>query len=460
MDMKKIFALALAALAALVSCQKESYSPEPQPQAQPKIVFELTANYSGDAPATKAVKTGWEAGDVIFVFFEGVEAPKHLQMRYDGAAWTTVEMNGDTEGAIGLSNGKEGLMRALYLPFGSDSKISTDNSNSRYFFDNDNPFARKSYWLTGTLHYVVNNYKVSGAFNMTIPEGFVQFYVEDPDAATKLAGKDEYTLSCPAVTPCGINAISATGLEILRYYVTGDPGYAGHEMSANVYKGGFLFSGCLVGEEDYQNTYGKRYYLRRTFWEYNGTMTPVETKDLYVTPLNPLGSHDAVLLPSYDSPRWMPVDGSNSAVELSGASGSLGAWKIKNYGDYVPASDSEYLTTFNFQTANALGEKVPSRDEWEALIDGLTWAPIVVDRGIKGMLGVDKDGKYIFLQNGHYWTSTLFDETSAFCVQVESGDPVDKLAIIFADPTAPLAVRAMAGPTDPILNTFNPEITY
>ncbi len=96
MDMKKIFALALAALAALVSCQKESNSPEPQPQAQPKIVFELTANYSGDAPATKAIKTGWEAGDVIFVFFEGVEAPKHLQMRYDGTAWTTVEMNGDS----------------------------------------------------------------------------------------------------------------------------------------------------------------------------------------------------------------------------------------------------------------------------------------------------------------------------------------------------------------------------
>ena len=60
MDMKKIFALALAALAALVSCQKESNSPEPQPQAQPKIVFELTANYSGDAPATKAIKTGWD----------------------------------------------------------------------------------------------------------------------------------------------------------------------------------------------------------------------------------------------------------------------------------------------------------------------------------------------------------------------------------------------------------------
>ena len=196
MDMKKIFALALAALAtlaALVSCQKESISPEPQPQPQPKIVFELTASYSDESPATKAIKTGWEAGDVIFVFFEGVEAPKHLQMRYDGTAWTTVEMNGDTEGAIGLSNGKEGLMRALYLPFGSDSKISSGGSSEpRFFIDNDNPFARKSYWLTGTLHYMVSNYKVSGAFNMTIPEGFVQFYVEDPDAATKLAGSDEY----------------------------------------------------------------------------------------------------------------------------------------------------------------------------------------------------------------------------------------------------------------------------
>ncbi len=157
MDMKKIFALALAALAALVSCQKESNSPEPQPQPQSKIVFELTASYSDESPATKAIKT----------------------MRYDGTAWTTVEMNGDTEGAIGLANGNEGLMRALYLPFGSDSKISTDNSNSRFFIDNNNPFARESYWLTGTLHYVVINNKVSGAFNMTIPEGFVQFYVED-----------------------------------------------------------------------------------------------------------------------------------------------------------------------------------------------------------------------------------------------------------------------------------------
>ena len=110
-----------------------------------------------------------------------MEAPKHLQMRYDGTAWTTVEMNGDTEGAIGLSNGNEGLMRALYLPFGSDSKISSGGSSEpRFFIDNDNYYAKCSYWLTGTLHYVVTNNKVSGAFNMTIPEGFVQFYVKDP----------------------------------------------------------------------------------------------------------------------------------------------------------------------------------------------------------------------------------------------------------------------------------------
>ena len=87
MDMKKIFALALAALAALVSCQKESNSPEPQPQPQSKIVFELTASYSDESPATKAIKTGWEGGDVIFVFFEGVEAPKHLQTVPPGLPW-------------------------------------------------------------------------------------------------------------------------------------------------------------------------------------------------------------------------------------------------------------------------------------------------------------------------------------------------------------------------------------
>jgi hypothetical protein len=34
-------------------------------------------------------------------------------LRYDGSSWTAVQMNGDTEGDIGLSDGQQGLMRAF-----------------------------------------------------------------------------------------------------------------------------------------------------------------------------------------------------------------------------------------------------------------------------------------------------------------------------------------------------------
>lgn len=69
---------------------------------------------------------------------------------------------------------------------------------------------------------------------------------------------------------------------------------------------------------------------------------------------------------------------------------------------------------------------------------------------------MDKDGKYIFLQDGIYWTSTLHDETSAFSVLVESSHP-DGKPVIFDDPvTEPLAVSG----EEPLFNGFNEEFAW
>ncbi len=69
---------------------------------------------------------------------------------------------------------------------------------------------------------------------------------------------------------------------------------------------------------------------------------------------------------------------------------------------------------------------------------------------------MDKDGKYLFLQNGRYWTSTLLYETSAFSVLVESSHP-DGKPVIFSDLfKEELAVSG----EEPLFNGFNEEYAW
>ena len=116
--MKKNFAIVLAALAALtLSCQKEMVETseklnEPAPE---EIIFDLTATHP---ESTKAIKTGWESGDIIFVFFTGKAAPAYLEMKWDGTEWQNTPRND-----LSLSSGESGTMRAVYLPYGSNLTV-------------------------------------------------------------------------------------------------------------------------------------------------------------------------------------------------------------------------------------------------------------------------------------------------------------------------------------------------
>jgi len=126
----RMYVLMIATMFALVSCGKEILEPakEMGEPAAASIAFNLKVNHPN---ASKALKSGWEAGDAIFVFFNNVPAPKFLKMSYDGSAWTSAEMDGGTatDGALGLKNGDTGTMRAVFLPFGSDATVSASGTN-------------------------------------------------------------------------------------------------------------------------------------------------------------------------------------------------------------------------------------------------------------------------------------------------------------------------------------------
>ena len=395
--MKKYLLVIVATMVALVSCEKEIEEPTKdidEPTVVSPVAFNLTAKHPGE---TRAAKSGWEAGDAIFVFFNNVPAPKFLKMSYDGSAWTSAEMDGGTatDGALGLKNGDTGTMRAVFLPFGSDATVSASGTN---FMFNKTWYA---YYLTATLDYTVSGNAVSGAFNMMIPDDYVQFFVEDA-AATDEA----YTLGCDAVIPTGVASISADG----TITETSDK-TASDDMPGYAYSGGYLFSGKLVGSWGY----GQNYYFAKIKTADNSRA------DYFVTGKT-LSSHSAVKLPANDDiyavvsgipndGKWVPV-GSGIPVTLyhSDLTTSLGTWHTCNYNQSVPES---YGTFYKFDEANAQGATLPTKEQFELIADSGNCSYIRVKiHGLEGTV-VKASRGFLFMPkqpnddwSGGYWSCT------------------------------------------------------
>ena len=357
--MKKMHVILLcAALAILTSCGEAILDPEPLAEETAPIVFNLTANHP---EATKAVKTGWEDGDVIFVFFNKVFAPKHLKMSFNGSKWTCVEMNGDTPapGCLELKNKDIGQMTAVFLPFCSDATVSANGTN---FIFSKNYY---TYYLTAKLDYEVEDNKISGKFIMEIPDGYVQFFIDDADATD-----GGYTLATDAVIPVGVASIDRDGNIVPMTKNAGDD-MIGYAYGTGNNKG-YLFSGNMVSSYSY-----KGYYFAKTKVENN----PADNTraDYFVTgntgnTENTLMSHSAVKLPAnnnvYESEsygadgKWIPV-GPMRFVNFyfsSLQSQPDFAWATCNYGASGPEETGTQLRFDEAKTA-AVGNNysLPSR---------------------------------------------------------------------------------------------------
>ncbi|MBP3270227.1 MAG: hypothetical protein J6L98_06055 [Bacteroidales bacterium] len=225
----------LAAVLAFMSCGKNSMDFIPEgPEIPKEIVFNLDAKHPDTA--TRAVKTGWETGDVIFVFFSGASAPAYLEMKWTGSKWELT-----TKNSLTLSNGQTGTMTAVYLPFGSAETVS--NSNGSYKFSK----TYYSYYLTDQQSYTVEDSAVSGCFSMKIPEEYMQFFVDEPTAAEA----DVIELREPNMTPVGIASIGSDGTIATEALAHGAPlpGYVyDKEKKASGENVGYLFSGILESD--------------------------------------------------------------------------------------------------------------------------------------------------------------------------------------------------------------------
>lgn len=386
MIMKKWFVYLFFVLTVLVSCVKEPVkaNPDPAPEGNAELItFNFTATFPQDEPATKARKTGWEAGDVIFVFSDKVDAPKYLKMSYDGSAWSTTEMNGSSAspGCMGLQNGDSGNFRAVYLPFGNSATISTGTGSDagKFIFSTTD----KTYYMTATLPYTVSGGSVSVNFAMSIPDGFVQFFIVDNSAVD-----DAYRLRTDAVQPVNLQSVSADGTlnENTTYGIGSN--MSGYAFGSGTNKG-YLFSGRLVST--YAATYGANYYFSKL------KVSGSSHEDYFVTGKT-LTSHAAIKLPANGDAKWQSV-GSGVTVSLKSSdnSKSYGTWYTCNYGSSVPENPGSLYTSV--QATSHAGESadyvIPDKDDYSRLITNLTWTKMSIG-GKAGYVARAGNGKFLF----------------------------------------------------------------
>ena len=404
--------LMMSAIFALMACTGEDMKPESQGnvvqnELEPiTITFNLTASHPNDATTrsgeggawhwqawdvedddtydilaeTRAVKQTWEAGDAIFVFFSGAAAPRHLKMTFDGTEWTSTEYDGDTAspGALCLKNGDTGTMRAIFLPFGSGATVSASCTsftfNKTYY----------TYYLTATLPYEVTDHEVSGAFDMQIPEGYVQFFVAD-----RAATDEGYMLGTCAVIPTGVASIADNG-DITE---TSDKTSA-YDMAGYAYQGGYLFSGKLANTNS-----GTNFYIAKT------NSSNSNRADYLVTGKT-IASHSAIKLPANGDSKWMAV-GKDITVQLGGTYRNkycdLGTWYTCNLNQSVPEASGDLLDLDNVND-NAL----PTEDDINLLIgDRRSYQPTWIGMTVHGQSGTvcKTDAGYMFLPHAGagYW---------------------------------------------------------
>ena len=412
------------ALATLVSCEEESLTPENGITESQPITFNLTA---GHPDATKAVKTGWENGDAIFVFFSGATPNgtnvPYLKMEFNGTQWTSTEMNGAaaSPGSLGLNNGDTGTMRAVFLPFGSNLTVLAGENNSFKFSE-----TQYTYYLTAAQPYEVKNNKVSGSFGMRLPVGtdgngyYVQFFIDDASATS-----GDYTLGCDAVIPTGVSSIDADGTvneSEADYKKVDIPGYA--------YSGGYLFSGKINPD------YSAKRWVNQTAEDVNAyyfaktKVSDGSRHDYFVTGKT-LTPNSAVKLPTNDNVyesesygadgKWIPV-GQGKFVNFYYSSLQPYpnfAWATCNYGASKPEEIGERLS-FNDAKESSGYFSLPSPTIFKSTFNDASFKKTYITvHGKKGfVISASRGFFFLPVTTGDsacdYWSSESRDENYAW----------------------------------------------
>ena len=274
--MKKITLLSIfgVALMALSACNKE--------EVPASKTLKLDLNIINDSD-TKAVKTGWESGDIIYVFFgkpEDHKTPAYLTLTFDGSSWAEAWTAG-LEAEIAAT--ESGTLHAIYTP-GTLGSISYSSYDKSYNFNGSDP---GWYLKCENVSYTVSEGVLVATLNMARSGNFVQFYLEGQAAN---AGKLQF--SGDKILKVEVSGLTETRFSQANY------SYGG-AIDGVAYKGGLMFSGILKADAR-----GVETSHTLTITDTKGTNDKADDVVYTTTATKTMKVGDAFVLPALDNAAW------------------------------------------------------------------------------------------------------------------------------------------------------------
>jgi len=386
--MKKVLLILVTALLTLSSCRKETPAVE---EGRTYALSSLRFEFIIEREETKGIKTDWENGDKVFVFFAGV-TNAYVTMSFDGTDWSSSHSSG-----LAQLN-QTGVLTAVFLPYVGN--VHPEYSDGWHFASVSESYfliaEKVEYYIQDTDHQVAT---LGARLAMTkANDESTQFYVH------KEPGQNEtMRLACNVVTPTGLDAIASDGTVTSSVgsqgaWMTGYPATVAGEQ-------GFYFYGTIA-ETPGSDTYfalkdqGGTYY--RHYYKGNTTLLPRKSYQLPV--LDNWAGVGADVQVSVGGYLWYSLnDGASSPLEPGDSS------------DTQPQGDGQKL--------------IPSKTAWGGLSDSekATQVSMTIG-GVSGVLMVDKlsPSQYFFMPEGDYWSSAdgfFFRVASDGTCSVVSGTP-------------------------------------
>lgn len=353
--MKKAFVI-IGALLMLAACSKNAVTDQPvipdnptEDTAEFKVSLTISRSDAfGSEPETRAtVKREWADGDVVFVFFQGVAAPKYLEMTYSSA---TQEFTATPRNDLSVSDlGSSGTMTAVYLPYGSSSTVSADDKGN-FKFD---PLYEGFYLQAEQVEYACREGVLKGTLTLAAPqldEGgkYIHFDASGYDAS------HAYTLYQDYVSSVTFIGVASNGIVPIYIGTPGGaiPGYVDADRNILSFSG--VLDASAVGKAvDYQfsinDAAASVLYTRDA-----GTKTLTSSKyigigNLSSAPWNAMGYVDIGVKVDGKPLYWATQNLGATAETGEGSWGNYYAWG-ETTGYPVTGTFPNYSSNHNFST--------------------------------------------------------------------------------------------------------------
>ena len=371
--MKKLAFIALAAFA-LFSCNKEEViivENEAQPQ-QLKYVFNVADKPSFDAD-TKAVKTSWEEGDLIYIVFDDAtpsEWNRFLILKYN-ASGTWEPLQEPAEGYKPKETG--GTLDAIYYERPKDEVILTHNTENTVVIDASASAGQYLCLNVNNVKYTIQDGVLKASISLDFDENeqmtYVQFRVTGLDEDSKWYFSTK--------TPKNDNNVFELG------YPTWWSGQFSFMMED--YKGGvpmgkrddgfYIYLSVKQQTDPITITLSKR-NAENTAWDtyYKTFSKTISGKCAAVTFKGPQFGDDGYPTNGWDKAGYIA---GHAYVEmgdgLKWATMNVGATNPEDYGDYFAWGETEpYYKSFGEEDVLICKEGKSSGYAWESYFDNPT----------------------------------------------------------------------------------------